>query len=112
MLLFFNFQNSPKNSKVQKEEIPINYDDLQNLFCMACNKFFKNVKSFENHEKSKKHKENVMNLELETDIPISGDECDNEKIENSDNLENSDAEIVVEEQVGDILSHFSFIFRC
>lgn len=71
---------------------------------MACNKFFKNVKSFENHEKSKKHKENVMNLELETDIPISGDEYKDEKIED---LENSDTEIVSEEQVK---FYFNFLF--
>lgn len=71
---------------------------------MACNKFFKNVKSFENHEKSKKHKENVMNLELETDIPISGDEYKDEKIED---LENSDTEIVSEEPVK---FYFNFLF--
>ena len=31
----------------------------ESLFCVACNKSFKSAKSFENHEKSKKHKDNV-----------------------------------------------------
>jgi DnaJ family protein A protein 5 len=33
------------------------YDD--SLFCVACDKSFKSAKSFENHEKSKKHKDNI-----------------------------------------------------
>lgn len=34
-------------------------EDINNLYCDACNKMFKTPKSFENHELSKKHKENV-----------------------------------------------------
>lgn len=34
-------------------------EDESELFCVACNKLFKSGKSFQNHEKSKKHKENV-----------------------------------------------------
>ncbi|XP_063381630.1 dnaJ homolog subfamily C member 21 [Cydia fagiglandana] len=49
---------------------------IKNLYCSACNKLFKNVKSFENHENSKKHKENVSNMVLDDDIQISGDEHD------------------------------------
>lgn len=44
---------------------------MRNLYCSACNKPFKNVKSFENHENSKKHKENVSRMTLEDDIDIS-----------------------------------------
>ncbi|XP_053209166.1 dnaJ homolog subfamily C member 21-like [Panonychus citri] len=40
------------------------YEDLENsdLYCMACEKLFKSVKSFANHENSKKHKMNVIHL--------------------------------------------------
>lgn len=38
--------------------------DLNNLYCVACNKIFKTVKAFENHENSKKHRENVETLKL------------------------------------------------
>ncbi|XP_013173545.1 PREDICTED: dnaJ homolog subfamily C member 21 [Papilio xuthus] len=44
---------------------------VKNLYCSACNKLFKNINSFENHENSKKHKENVANMTLENDIDIS-----------------------------------------
>lgn len=38
--------------------------DVNNLYCVACNKIFKTVKAFENHENSKKHRENVEALKL------------------------------------------------
>ncbi|KAI5637721.1 dnaJ domain-containing protein [Phthorimaea operculella] len=42
---------TPKSSSKPKQA-------MRNLYCSACNKLFKNVNSFENHENSKKHKEN------------------------------------------------------
>ena len=39
-----------------KEEI---FETPLDLYCVACNKVFKTVKAFSNHENSKKHKENV-----------------------------------------------------
>lgn len=42
------------------------YDEAQDLedgfFCPACNKDFRSIKAFENHEASKKHKQNVVKL--------------------------------------------------
>ncbi|XP_048759985.2 dnaJ homolog subfamily C member 21-like isoform X2 [Ostrea edulis] len=38
-------------------------DYIDELFCVACNKAFKSEKAFVNHEKSKKHKENVATLQ-------------------------------------------------
>lgn len=35
---------------------------LDDLYCVACNKSFKNISSFENHESSKKHRENIQKL--------------------------------------------------
>lgn len=38
-------------------------DYVDELFCVACNKAFKSERAFVNHEKSKKHKENVAALQ-------------------------------------------------
>lgn len=49
---------------------------MRNLYCSACSKLFKNVKSFENHENSKKHKENVARMTLDDDIDISDEDVE------------------------------------
>ncbi|CAK1585213.1 unnamed protein product [Parnassius mnemosyne] len=64
-----------------------------NLYCSACNKLFKNVNSFENHENSKKHKENVANMTLENDIDIS-DSVDNDDVDNGPSNEQQGSEKV------------------
>ncbi|KAJ8306389.1 hypothetical protein KUTeg_016934 [Tegillarca granosa] len=51
---------SNDDEEVEEEE-ELYFDDL---FCVACNRAFKSDKSFANHEKSKKHKENVALLKL------------------------------------------------
>lgn len=56
-------------------------EELNNLYCVACNKVFKTPRAFENHESSKKHRENIEllksqmleedeedNLDLDSDI--------------------------------------------
>lgn len=67
---------------------------MKNLYCSACNKLFKNVKSFENHEKSKKHKENVANMTFDDELEISDEN------ENEDDLDEQEVE-TKEEQVDD-----------
>ncbi|XP_029649934.1 dnaJ homolog subfamily C member 21 [Octopus sinensis] len=47
---------------LSSEEDP---DYAGDLFCVACNKAFKSDKAFANHERSKKHKENVILLKQE-----------------------------------------------
>lgn len=39
--------------------------DDQDLYCIACDKFFSNPSSFKNHEESKKHKQNVSLIKQE-----------------------------------------------
>lgn len=39
-----------------------NSDDIRNIVCIACNKYFQSDKSFVNHQQSKKHKENVSSI--------------------------------------------------
>ena len=43
-----------EENSINQEEDDDDFDE--SLFCVACNKSFKNEKSFMNHEKSKKHR--------------------------------------------------------
>ncbi len=52
-----NSNENETQEQIIAEEDTDDFDD--NLFCVACNKAFKSSKSYGNHEKSKKHKENV-----------------------------------------------------
>lgn len=72
-------------------------EDLNNLYCVACNKIFKTPKAFENHELSKKHRENVEKLRVtmmeEENSNLTDDElddCDNS--EDGEDLENCKSE--------------------
>ncbi|CAK1555429.1 unnamed protein product [Leptosia nina] len=74
---------------------------LKNLYCSACNKLFKNIKSFENHENSKKHKENVSNMILDEEVEISeqeeeGSDKNEEIIDKDCNTANINGEAQVE----------------
>ncbi|CAE1281569.1 DNAJA5 [Acanthosepion pharaonis] len=53
--------DSSEDSLGQEED----EEDISDLFCVACNKAFKSDKAFANHERSKKHKENVAYLKQE-----------------------------------------------
>lgn len=54
----FSEEISNSEDEVSEEE----EEDEDNLYCVACNKVFKTPKTFKNHERSKKHKENVAGL--------------------------------------------------
>ncbi|CAG9834859.1 unnamed protein product [Diabrotica balteata] len=69
-------------------------EDELDLYCVACSKLFKTPKAFENHESSKKHKENVEILKEtmleEEEILESGEEIsDNENQEDENNLKDN-----------------------
>ncbi|KAK9892068.1 hypothetical protein WA026_018266 [Henosepilachna vigintioctopunctata] len=57
------------------------------LYCAACNKLFKNEKSFQNHESSKRHKENIsvlLNQMLEDETKYSNTQLsEDEDIDNN-----------------------------
>lgn len=82
------------------EQISDSDDDMEepnNLYCIACNKVFKTPKAFENHEVSKKHKENIDRLKQsmldeETDMINTSDKesLDEQGLNNVDNEELSD----------------------
>ncbi|CAF4950936.1 unnamed protein product [Pieris macdunnoughi] len=78
---------------------------LKNLYCSACNKLFKNINSFENHENSKKHKENVANMILEDEIDLLDQEAmDKIEAENQENIDVNGEPNRENEQVGNSTS--------
>lgn len=67
----FGDNTSSSENDMLNEEYNMENDSL---FCVACSKLFKTTKAFENHEKSKKHKENVEFLKqnmIEEDMKIN-----------------------------------------
>uniref|UniRef100_A0A8D8PY77 DnaJ homolog subfamily C member 21 n=1 Tax=Cacopsylla melanoneura TaxID=428564 RepID=A0A8D8PY77_9HEMI len=77
-------ENSDENSEDD-------YEEMSHLFCIACNKLFKTEKAFQNHENSKKHKDNIAILKeqmLEEENDLNASEIDDE-----DHIEDSCDEI-------------------
>merc|ERR1712173_262687 len=61
------------------ESLPSDEDlgeELDNLYCVACDKLFKSVGAKDNHETSKKHKDNLEKLiaEMNEDAECSQDD--------------------------------------
>ena len=72
---FSNFENQLKEieSVVASEFNDLDdsgESEIDELFCVACNKSFRTEKTFANHEKSKKHKENVLSSDPESDESV------------------------------------------
>jgi len=105
------FSNVEEELKVIEESLIAEYgssdefdsdDEMANcLYCVACNKVFKTEKAFQNHEKSKKHKENIdlIKVEMLNDEKLLIDEePDNNNSSSDDNSQNhSDEESAVDE---------------
>ncbi|KAI4467564.1 dnaj subfamily c member 21 [Holotrichia oblita] len=85
-------------------------EELNNLYCVACNKIFKTPKAFKNHESSKKHRENVANLrevmlseDLDEDLYNSDEQehCtsdSNNSLENGTEIDNEIDELLTEKE--------------
>lgn len=60
--------NSETDQSISDDDNPqsSSFKDNEPLYCVACNKLFKTTKAFQNHEKSKKHKEKISVLNLES----------------------------------------------
>lgn len=65
---------------------------IDHLYCVACNKSFKNESSMRNHEPSKKHRDNIERLRLEMLEEQDAYDEDEDDIENSAEENSSDAE--------------------
>lgn len=77
------------NDETTAEDID---DYIDHLYCVACNKSFKNELSYTNHESSKKHKSNIERLKLE----MQADEEANDLASGAESLSNeSEEEIIV-----------------
>ncbi|XP_076063988.1 dnaJ homolog subfamily C member 21 isoform X2 [Oratosquilla oratoria] len=68
-----------ENGEVSCEE-EVDGEIMDDLYCAACNKFFKSDKAFANHERSKKHKENLeilkSEMQLEDELYIQDEKHD------------------------------------
>ncbi|KAL0267764.1 UNVERIFIED_CONTAM: hypothetical protein PYX00_009939 [Menopon gallinae] len=90
----FGDDSSSSENEIADEEYDVENDAL---FCVACRKLFKTPKAFENHEKSKKHKENVEFLkqsmiEEDNEMNVSpGHENLSNSSKDVENNENDDA---------------------
>ena len=88
--------NESENVEEKEEGDEYNEDDSdfdESLFCVACNKTFKSSKSFQNHEKSKKHKENIELLKKhmkDEDRNLFFDKNDSSKPDELDEQEDDD----------------------
>nr|CAH7717867.1 unnamed protein product [Callosobruchus chinensis] len=93
------FSNSDGDNEEEEED--------NNLFCVACNKLFKTPKAFENHESSKRHKENVEVLKqimAEEDEEV-GSSISEDADEYNDVDKNSECvDEVVEDTIEDVIS--------
>lgn len=77
-----------KNLSQQFENETDFQEELNDLYCIACNKIFKTPKAFENHESSKKHKLNVQKIKEamieddSLDVASSDEGCSSNELEN------------------------------
>lgn len=72
-------ENGAQGISLDDETITDYY--LDDLYCVACNKSFKNASSFSNHESSKKHKDNIEKLKREMQLEENGITEDDENDE-------------------------------
>merc|ERR1712168_643273 len=63
-------------------------DEDDGLYCVACDKLFRSDKAFANHEKSKKHKENV---EILKELMKEEEEEEEEEEDGDENVESESA---------------------
>ena len=77
----------------EQEEEELDLGGLEELYCVACDRLCKSVGAKENHETSKKHKENMEKLILE----MQGEEDEHEDESDGDEMEEDGAEEEPEE---------------
>ncbi|KAH8233020.1 hypothetical protein KR026_003221 [Drosophila bipectinata] len=95
-------EDSEADPDVEDAEFELEYVD--DLYCVACNKTFKNAKARANHEESKKHRDNVERLRAEMEAeeeafhePSSQEDSCNGVEEALDDLEIAEEHLSTEE---------------
>lgn len=76
------------NENIEEQNDDENNECLDDLYCVACDKSFRSEKAFHNHEKSKRHKENVSLLK--SLMRESEEICDDEPSNLSDNIDSDE----------------------
>lgn len=74
---------SEEDKSSDDEETQDFLEKPSSLYCVACNKVFKTTKAFQNHENSKKHKENLALLK-KSDFCFENEPSDSESISSED----------------------------
>lgn len=76
------------NGDKEEEAVLDDNEYVDHLYCVACNKSFKNESSMRNHEPSRKHRDNIERLRLE--MLDEDDACDDDDDDAGDEQENTD----------------------
>ena len=87
------FTDSEEELEGELEEEELDLGGLEELYCVACDRLCKSMAAKENHETSKKHKENMEKLILE----MQGEEDEQEDESDGDDEEEDGAEEEPEE---------------
>lgn len=80
------------------EELDEEEEYVDHLYCVACNKSFKNVSSMRNHESSKKHRDNLDRIRMEmfadeeANAEVNGVSDSEDEIEDKDEDEDEDVD--------------------
>lgn len=74
---------SEEDKSCDDEETQDFLEKPSSLYCVACNKIFKTTKAFQNHENSKKHKENLTLLK-ESDFCFENEDVDSNSVSSED----------------------------
>lgn len=83
--------------------------EIDDLYCVACGKYFRTEKAFANHEKSKKHKEKVILLR---ETVLVENEYFNSKIVESDVIDNLEVDNAKDFETDDILENENITKSC
>ncbi|XP_023232548.1 dnaJ homolog subfamily C member 21-like [Centruroides sculpturatus] len=81
-----------ENEEEDQDDDDDNSEPLEDLYCVACDKSFRSEKAFSNHEKSKRHKENVTLLKLV--MRENEETCEESKnLDLADDTENDESDL-------------------
>ncbi|XP_030373132.1 dnaJ homolog subfamily C member 21 [Scaptodrosophila lebanonensis] len=71
---------------LEADDVESELEYVDDLYCVACNKSFKNAKARANHEESKKHRDNVERLRQEMVVEDEAFNDSNEGVEKEDDI--------------------------
>lgn len=92
-------ENADDLESENEDDIEAEETYLDDLYCVACNKAFKNISSYENHESSKKHRDNIERLKEH--MQLEETEYTNEDLKTIENQSDSEPEPEPEPELND-----------